>query len=57
MYVPTYPMQRIDYSAMETLQSYKINSGKEKIKKENSLNPFLMYEITPPSLLHLRHTV
>ena len=32
------PMQRIDYSAKETLQNYKINLEKEKIKAEKSKN-------------------
>ena len=37
------PMQRIDYSAKETLQSYEFYSGKENIKMKNdekSVSPY-----------------
>ena len=32
------PMQRIGYSANETSQSYKINSGKENLNEEKDEN-------------------
>ena len=52
------PMQRIGYSAIETSQSYKINSGKENIIEEKDKICYLSrYAAHSLSQYHLRHCI